>query len=107
MGFFREDLADQALRCLELMEFKNKEQLVRVISQGKTQAQEIDTLRTQLLQLAQVVDETRGTHLAQTLAAAYTGCAPAAAASGGTGTRKKASAVERSRSQSREAVRPR
>ncbi|WP_289450388.1 hypothetical protein, partial [Klebsiella pneumoniae] len=23
MGFFREDLADQALRCLELMEFKN------------------------------------------------------------------------------------
>ena len=107
MGFFREDLADQALRCLELMEFKNKEQLVRVISQGKTQAQEIDTLRTQLLQLAQVVDETRGTHLAQTLAAAYTGGAPAAAASGGTGTRKKASAVERSRSQSREAVRPR
>ena len=107
MGFFREDLADQALRCLELMEFKNKEQLVRVISQGKTQAQEIDTLRTQLLQLAQVVDETRGTHLAQTLAAAYTSGAPAAAASGGTGTRKKASAVERSRSQSREAVRPR
>lgn len=25
MGFFRDDLADQALRCLELMEFKNKD----------------------------------------------------------------------------------
>ena len=27
MGFFREDMADQALRCLELMDFKNKDQL--------------------------------------------------------------------------------
>lgn len=38
MGFFRADLADQALRCLELMEFKNKEQLISGILQGRQTA---------------------------------------------------------------------
>ena len=38
MGFFREDMADQALRCLELMDFKNKDQLAAAILQGKQQA---------------------------------------------------------------------
>ena len=36
--FFREDMADQALRCLELMDFKNKDQLAAAILQGKQQA---------------------------------------------------------------------
>ena len=34
MGFFREDMADQALRCLELMDFKNKDRLMSSILQG-------------------------------------------------------------------------
>ena len=38
MGFFRADMADQALRCLELMDFKNKDQLAAAILQGKQQA---------------------------------------------------------------------
>ena len=38
MGFFRADMADQALRCLELMDFKNKDQLTAAILQGKQQA---------------------------------------------------------------------
>ena len=40
MGFFREDLADQALRCLELMDFKNKDQLMSSILQGQAAAME-------------------------------------------------------------------
>ena len=104
MGFFRDDLADQALRCLELMEFKNKDQLAQVISGGRTQAQEIAALRRQLLQLAQVVDEAKGTRLAETLAAEERGGAemPSAASAGG-----GADAMVRSRQQSREVVRPR
>ena len=35
MGFFRADMADQALRCLELMDFKNKDQLMSSILQGQ------------------------------------------------------------------------
>ena len=107
LGFFREELADQALRCLELMEFKNKDQLVRLIAGGRTQAAEIAALRQQLLQLAQVVDEAKGTRLAPALAAEYAGRSPASAVAGTTPQPKNVSAMERSRKQSREAVQPR
>ena len=107
LGFFREELADQALRCLELMEFKNKDQLVRLIAGGRTQAAEIAALRQQLLQLAQVVDEAKGTRLAPALAAEYAGSSPASAVAGTTPQPKNVSAMERSRKQSREAVQPR
>ena len=107
MGFFRDDLADQALRCLELMEFKNKDQLARVISNGKTQASEIAALRQQLLQLVQIVDEAKGTHLAESLAAEQSGGQVRASASAMKAAQTAASAMERSRRQSREVVRPR
>ena len=106
MGFFRDDLADQALRCLELMEFKNKDQLARVISGGQTQARQIAALRQQLLQLAQMVDEAKGTHLAESLSAEQGG-GQNAAASAGKAVQESHSAMERSRQQSREVVRPR
>ena len=106
MGFFRDDLADQALRCLELMEFNNKDQLARVISGGQTQARQIAALRQQLLQLAQVVDEAKGTHLAESLSAEQGG-GQNAAASAGKAAQESRSAMERSRQQSREVVRPR
>ena len=107
LGFFREELADQALRCLELMEFKNKDQLVRLIAGGRTQAAEIAALRQQVLQLAQVVDEAKGTRLAPALAAEYAGNGAAPAAAGTAPRPKSAGAMERSRKQSREAVQPR
>ena len=107
LGFFREDLADQALRCLELMEFKNKDQLVRLIAGGRTQAAEIAALRQQALQLALVVDEAKGTRLAPALAAEYAGSSPASAVAGTAPQPKNVSAMERSRKQSREAVQPR
>ena len=106
MGFFRDDLAEQALRCLELMEFKNKDQLARVISGGQTQARQIAALRQQLLQLAQVVDEAKGTHLAESLSAEQGG-GQNAAASAGKAVQESHSSMERSRQQSREVVRPR
>lgn len=40
MGFFRADMADQALRCLELMDFKNKDQLMSSILRGQAAAME-------------------------------------------------------------------
>ena len=107
MGFFRDDMAQQALRCLELMDFKNKDLVMGMILRGQTQQKEIESLRTRLLQTAEVLDRVKGTNLAQTLAREYAG----GAAAGGTGAGKhreeKASAMERSRRSTREAVRPR
>ena len=88
------------------MEFKNKDQLARVISGGQTQVRQIAALRQQLLQLAQVVDEAKGTHLAESLSAEQGG-GQNAAASAGKAVQESHSAMERSRQQSREVVRPR
>ena len=104
MGFFREDLADQALRCLELMEFKNKDRLADVIAQGCTQARETAQLQARLLELAQVVDRLQGTQLAGALEEEFSG--------GGSGVPGRAassrgSAMERMRKATLEAVRPR
>ena len=104
MGFFREDLADQALRCLELMEFKNKDRLADVIAQGRTQARETAQLQARLLELAQVVDRLQGTQLAGALEEEFSGGgsgAPGRAAS------SRGSAMERIRKATLEAVRPR
>ena len=103
MGFFRADMADQALRCLELMEFKNKDQLLAVIAQGQTQSQEIERLRSQLLQVAEVVDRVKGTRLAESLAQEYG--APRAAVPAA--VRGSGDAVEKMRQRSRQAVSPR
>jgi len=104
MGFFRDDLADQALRCLELMEFKNKDRLADVIAQGRTQARETAQLQARLLELAQVVDRLQGTQLAGALEEEFRGGgsgAPGRAAS------SRGSATERMRKATLEAVRPR
>ena len=104
MGFFREDLADQALRCLELMEFKNKDRLADVIAQGRTQARETAQLQARLLELAQVVDRLQGTQLAGALKEEFSGGgsgAPGGAAS------SRGSAMDRMRKATLEAVRPR
>ncbi len=104
MGFFREDLVDQALRCLELMEFKNKDRLAEVIAQGRTQAQETAQLQARLLELAQVVDRLQGTQLAGALAEEFGGGGSGAP---GTAVSSRGSAMERMRKATLEAVRPR
>lgn len=107
MGFFRDDMAQQALRCLELMDFKNKDLVMDMIRRGQTQQKEIESLRTRLLQTAEVLDRVKGTNLAQTLAQEYAGGATAGGTGAGKHREEKASAMERSRRSTREAVRPR
>lgn len=106
MGFFRPEMAEQALRCLELMEFKNKDALLRVIAAGAQEQQESQVLRTRLMQLSRVVDQMKGTHLAEALAreqpAATGGCRSNSAPA-----ERKTSATERVREMARQAVHPR
>ena len=105
MGFFREDMAPQALRCLELMDFKNKDLVMAMIRNGQTQQMEIQQLRQRLMQAAAVVDQVKGTHLAQQLAQEYAAAQKNAKESAWQAG--KLSSVERTRRSTREAVRPR
>ncbi|MBR5216768.1 MAG: hypothetical protein IKV68_00250 [Oscillospiraceae bacterium] len=104
MGFFRADMANQALQCLELMDFKNKERIVEAIRRGETQQQELAAMREKLLQLAAVVDSVKGTQLAAALEQEF------AAGDEGRGKRlaaRKENAMEKMRRGAQEAVQPR
>ena len=104
MGFFRTDMAEQSLRCLELMDFKNKDAVVAAIDGGRTQAEEIERLRRQLLEIAAVVDGVKGTDLVGALQAEYGITAQGRAEPA---AERKRSAVDESRRRSRLAVSPR
>lgn len=110
MGFFRPELSDQALSCLSLMEFKNKDAMVAAIRAESQQAQELRKLRQQLLQVALIVDQVKGSRLAQALQEEWAqseNAAPAAALDFRAAPADKVNTVERSRRNTRQAVRPR
>lgn len=108
MGFFREDMADQALRCLELMEFKNKDRMVETISQGQTQERRIEALQERLVQAVQLVDSLQGTQLATQLKEELAQSRKQAGQTAGGSVRKRTGdSVERMRERTRQAARPR
>ena len=112
MGFFRADMAEQALRCLDLMEFRNKDQLAAVIRQGRQRTQQVEWLQGRLMTALRLLDARQGSQLAEELAREMGG-----AESGGelhTGGLRTPDAgagaldtMERTRQRSREVVRPR
>ena len=105
MGFFRADMAEQSLRCLELMDFKNKDAVVSAIDEGRTVAAENQRLRAQLMEIAAVVDSVKGTDLVARLEAQFGETLPGGQA--GRAAERKANAVEASRRRARQAVSPR
>ena len=105
MGFFRSDMAEQALRCLELMEFKNKDALTEVIREGQKDAKQRAWLTEALRKTVAMLDKVQGSRLAEALERELAN----GEAAGDTGkvTVRKSSAVERQRAKTQQAVRPR
>ena len=105
MGFFRSDMAEQALRCLELMEFKNKDALTEVIREGQKDAKQRAWLTEALRKTVAMLDKVQGSRLAEALERELAD----GEATGDTGkvTARKSSAVERQRAKTQQAVRPR
>ena len=103
MGFFRSDMAEQALRCLELMQFRHKETLTEVIRQGQKETEQKEWLTASLRQAVALLDKAQGTHLSETLEQELR------QRDSGVGktNRRVNGAVERQRQATRQAVRPR
>ncbi len=68
LGFFRPDLADQALAALDMMAFEGKDKVVARIQQNGTLFQQVQQLQAQMMQLAQIVDAQNGSTIGQQLA---------------------------------------
>ena len=63
-GFFNPQMTDQALACLEMMDFDGKEQIMQRISANGTMYQRMMMAQQQAVAMAQLVDMTRGTNYA-------------------------------------------
>lgn len=59
-GFFNPQMADQALLCLDMMDFDRKEFIMQKIAQNGTMYQMIQQLQQQLMMLGAVVDRMNG-----------------------------------------------
>lgn len=105
MGFFRSDMAEQALRCLELMEFKNKDALTEVIREGQKDAKQRAWLTEALRKTVAMLDKVQGSRLAEALERELAD--DEAVGDTGKVTARKSSAVERQRAKTQQAVRPR
>ena len=72
-GFFNPQMADQALCCLDMMDFDRKQFIMQKIAQNGGMYQQMLMMQQQMLMLAQMVDQAKGTNLADQIAAGITG----------------------------------
>ena len=59
-GFFNPQIADQALTCLDMMDFDRKEFIMQKISQNGGMYQQMMMMQQQMMQLAAMVDQAHG-----------------------------------------------
>jgi hypothetical protein len=61
-GFFNPQIADQALACIDMMDFDRKHFVMQKIAQNGTMYQMMMQMQQQMMMLAQMVDQSRGTN---------------------------------------------
>lgn len=72
-GFFNPQMSDQALACLEMMDFDRKEFIMQRVAQNGTMYQQLLMMQQQMLAMAQVVDRHEGSNLAEQIASSILG----------------------------------
>lgn len=67
-GFFNPQMADQALACIDMMDFDRKHFVMQKISQNGTMYQQMMAMQQQMMMLAQIVDAEKGGNISEQLA---------------------------------------
>ena len=93
-GFFNPQMADQALACLDMMDFDRKHFIMQKIAQNGGMYQQMLMMQQQMLGLAQMVDQANGTNLAEQIASGIMGAAPVAPIDGSTNPAQKVEETE-------------
>lgn len=87
-GFFNPQMADQSLACLEMMDFDRKQFIMQRIAQNGGMYQQMLMMQQQMLALAEMVDEQRGSNIAEQIAAGINGGPAPAIVDGGEAAEK-------------------
>ena len=93
-GFFNPQMADQALACLDMMDFDRKQFIMQKIAENGGMYQQMLMMQQQMLGLAQMVDQSNGTNLAEQIASGIMGGAPVAPSGGGMAPAQKVEETE-------------
>lgn len=93
-GFFNPQMADQALTCLDMMDFDRKQFIMQKIAQNGGMYQQMLMMQGQMMSLAQMVDSMKGTNLADQIAAGITGGPAPALVEGGENPAEKVDETE-------------
>jgi hypothetical protein len=93
-GFFNPQMADQALACLDMMDFDRKQFIMQKIAENGGMYQQMLMMQQQMLGLAQMVDQSNGTNLAEQIASGIMGGAPIAPSGGGMAPAQKVEETE-------------
>ncbi len=75
-GFFNPQMADQALTCLDMMDFDRKHFVMQKISQNGTMYQQMMAMQQQMMMLAQIVDQEKGGNITEQLMMQFGGMVP-------------------------------
>jgi hypothetical protein len=67
-GFFNPQMADQALTCLDMMDFDRKEFIMQKIAQNGGMFQQMMMMQNQMLMMASELDKVKGTNMAEQMA---------------------------------------
>lgn len=71
-GFFNPEMADQALACIDMMEFQGKDSIVQKITMNGTMYQKMIQMQQMMMQMATIIDGLQGTNMAEQLAGGIT-----------------------------------
>ena len=94
-GFFNPQIADQALACLDMMDFDRKQFVMQKIAQNGGMYQQMMAMQQQMMMLAQMVDGARGTNeIAPAIAQQFGMQAPMAPMGGGAEASKNVEETE-------------
>lgn len=77
-GFFAPQNADSALAALDMMDFDRKHFVMQKIAQNGGMYQQMMMMQQQMVMLAQMVDQSRGSNIAEQLMAQFSGGQPVA-----------------------------
>ena len=66
-GFFNPQIADQALACVEMMDFTGKNEVLNKIQQNGTMYQQMLAMQEQMAKMAAIIDSQNGTNVSAEL----------------------------------------
>lgn len=66
-GFFNPQIADQALACVEMMDFTGKNEVLNKIQQNGTMYQQMLAMQEQMVKMAAIIDSQNGTNVSAEL----------------------------------------